>query len=160
MIIKIKKKGLFLDSREKYSIKIDNFIFKEDFMQLGKEKFNIFFKKNNLSGIIELDKEEFEALVNAGSQRKNILNEIDFLKAGVEDISFQKRNIENTRKYSIKNFKKDIFLSEIIKTQILIMAKKVTTNTKFKEDILEDEEELGWQADDDDWETHLEDTDN
>ncbi|MEK6910636.1 MAG: hypothetical protein AABW82_02575 [Nanoarchaeota archaeon] len=40
------------------------------------------------------------------------------------------------------------------------MVKKVITNSKIKEVIVEDEEELGWQADDDDWETHLEDTDN
>jgi hypothetical protein len=44
------------------------------------------------------------------------------------------------------------------------MAKKVISKAKFKEDIvediLEDEEELGWQADDDDWETQLDDTDN
>lgn len=98
MIIKVKKKGLFFDSREEYSIKIDNFIFKEDFMQLDKEKFNIFFKEGNLSGIIELDKEEVEAIVNAGSQRKNILKEIDFLKAGVEDISFQKKKYRKYKK--------------------------------------------------------------
>lgn len=38
------------------------------------------------------------------------------------------------------------------------MAKKVMAKEKLKEDIVEDEE-AGWVADDDDWETHLEDTD-
>ena len=91
MIIKIKKKGLLFDSRDKYEIKVDNFIFKEDFMLPEKENFNVFFKGDNLSGIIEMNKEEVEAIVNAGSQRKNILREIDFLKSGVENISFVKK---------------------------------------------------------------------
>lgn len=38
------------------------------------------------------------------------------------------------------------------------MAKKVMNKEKVKEDIVEDED-TGWVSGDDDWETHLEDTD-
>ncbi len=104
MIIKIKKRGLFFDSKDKYEINVDNFIFKEDFMHPEKENFNVFFKGEHLSGIIEMNKEEVEAIVNAGSQRKNILREIDFLKSGVEDVSFERKKKGKYKKIPNQKF--------------------------------------------------------
>ena len=98
MIIKIRKNGLLFDSRDKYGINIDNLIFKEDFMNPEKEKLNIFFKGKNSSGILELEKDEVEAIVSAGVSRKDILKEIKFLNSAIEDVSFEKKKNKKSKK--------------------------------------------------------------
>lgn len=98
MIIKVRKKGILFDSKEKYEINIDNLIFKEDFMSPEKEKLNIFFKGENSSGILELERGEFDAIASASTSRKNILKEISFIKSGIEDVSFEKKKNKKFKK--------------------------------------------------------------
>ncbi len=65
MIIKLKKQGFLGHSRTIAESTIDDILIKEDLLSPEKEQVNIYFRGEDASGILELNRGEVDALMNS-----------------------------------------------------------------------------------------------
>jgi len=91
MIVKVKKQGLLGSAKEEHKAKVDDYIFKEDLLNPEKEKLNIYFRGEEASGIVELNSEEIEAIVESVKSRKEVLKEIKLIDPTFEEFKLKKK---------------------------------------------------------------------
>ncbi|MBI3334080.1 hypothetical protein HYZ97_01210 [Candidatus Pacearchaeota archaeon] len=65
MLIKLKHRGFWGEVKREEAVSIHNIVLKEDLLNPEKERISIFFRGAGTSGILELKREEAQALANS-----------------------------------------------------------------------------------------------
>lgn len=103
MDVKLKSRGILWDNRNEEKVKIENLIFKEDVLNPEQEKLAVYYRGDYASGIIELSLEEAEAVAEAVSRRKQVVQSVKILPTNLfEPGEYEKSNIGKGKKKNLK----------------------------------------------------------